>query len=435
MQHTRRVMITGLGAISPLGLSVEGFWQNLLQGRSGIATIRSFDPGPLPTRIAAEVRDFRPEDYIERRKSIKLMGRHIQMAVAAARQAVEDAGIKPGSIDPTRLGVSMGTGMLHADLDELQNVITASLDDQGELSHATFGREASQHVFPLWLLKYIPNMTASHISIFHDARGPSNTITTLCTSATHAIGEAFWVIQRRSADCMIAGGSDARLNPLSLVKYIRLGLLTAANDPPSEASRPFDLGAQGMVMGEGAGVLVIEELEHARKRGARIYAEVVGYGSGSDAGELFQPHPDGLGLQIAMRSALSDAGIEARRLDWISASAMSIPSYDRAEVQAIRAVCGSKSVVPITAIKSMLGHTHAASGAFGIISGALSLRDKVIPPTINLQKPVWEDLLDGVSGGPRKLTADYALINNAGFGGNNACLILKRMAEQTGDGE
>lgn len=427
----RRVVISGLGVISSLGQSVSQFWESLLEGCSGIDYIQSFDASVLPTRIAGEVRNFRAEDYVEKRKSIKVMGRHIQLAVAAAKRAVEDARLVDGSVDATRLGVSIGTGMLHADLQELQGIILASLDEAGQFSYELLGSEGTQHTFPLWLLKYIPNMTASHISIFHNAQGPSNTITTLCTSAAHALGEAFWIIRRSDADCMIAGGADARLNPLSMVKYVRLGLLTTDNDPPQRASRPFDVTARGIVIGEGAGILILEELEHARRRGAPIYAEITGYGAGCDACNLLEPHPSGLGLRIAIENAMADAGLGVGDIGCVSAAAMSLPAYDRAEATALKDVFGGRVGVPVSAIKSMLGHTHAASGALAAIAAAMSLRESVVPPTINLHQrdPICD--FDCVCEGARKLTLEYALINNTGFGGNSACLILRRFADQT----
>ncbi len=420
----RRVVVTGLGIISSLGLTLDEFWQGLTGGQSGVSRLSNFCADPLPVQIAGEVRNFAPERFMQNRKSIKIMGRHIQLAVAAARNAFQHSGLSPENFQPEKLGVSFGTGTLNAEYQDFKDVLSASLN-QGKLDYHIFGRESQQQVFPLWLLKYIPNMAASHVSIMLNARGPSNTITTLCTSSAHAIGEGFWMIRNGQADLMITGGTDAQVTPLGMVKFYRLGLLAEDGAEPSQASRPFDQGHRGMVMGEGAAVLVLEEREHALRRKAAVYAEISGYGAAADTWDPMEPNPDGPSLEIAARHALSDAACREKEVDSLFLAGNGIPFMDCAEARAMRRLFPGAPGPRAAAIKSSLGHTHSASGALASLAAVLSLQRRTLPPTINLQSPIRELEAFRFSSTARSLEAGSVLVNNFSFGGNSACLVFR----------
>ncbi|MGL5098074.1 MAG: beta-ketoacyl-[acyl-carrier-protein] synthase family protein, partial [Planctomycetia bacterium] len=303
----RRVVVTGIGVVAPNGTSTEEFWKGCCEGRSGISQIESFNTDGYPTCIGGEIKEFDVRRFITDRKNLKLMGRNIQFAIGAAHQAMAASAPNAAALDPGRFGVCMGSGVVPMQLDELAAPIAASLDDQGVFQSDKFGELAPKALFPLWLLKLLPNMLASHLSILHNAQGPSNTLTTACAAGTQAIGEAFRLIGRDDADVMLAGGSDSRLEPLMLVAYGALGALSRSNRPEGEVSRPFDRERDGFVLGEGAAVLVLEEFERARKRGAKIYCEITGYGSSSDAYGITRPDPTGRGARRAMESALKEA--------------------------------------------------------------------------------------------------------------------------------
>lgn len=421
----RRVVITGMGIICSLGSTLHEFKDSLQKGSSGVAPITNFDAGELPIRVASEVRNFAPEQFIQNRKSIKLMGRHIQLAVAAARSAFQSAELTAGSFVPERLGVSFGTGILNADLSDFRDVLEASLDSQGRLDYEAFGREAGQRVFPLWLLKYIPNMAASHISIMLNARGPSNTITTLCTSSGHAIGEGFWMIRNGQADLMVTGGTDAQVVPLGMTKFLKLGLLAPEASITAETSRPFDISAQGMVSGEAAACLILEESEHAKNRGAFIHGEIVGYGAATDTGESLMASPEGISLEFSARKALEDAELTPAEVDCASLTGNGIPLMDQAEASAMGRLFERNPALPVMAIKSMLGHTHAASGAVATVGALLALQEGFLPPILNLKNPILQFAPFSFAGSSRSLGAHTVLVNNLSFGGNSVCLVLR----------
>ncbi|HZS47791.1 MAG TPA: beta-ketoacyl-[acyl-carrier-protein] synthase family protein [Blastocatellia bacterium] len=423
----RRVVVTGLGAITPLGNDLEKTWQGMLEGRSGVGPITAFPAENFKPGYAAEVKDFKPEQYVEKRKALKMMGRNIQLALAAAQMSVADSGVLE-SVDRTRMGVLLGTGMLNADIAELGKAVRASRDENGEFDMSRFGEAGSSNLFPLWLLRHIPNLVSSHIAILYGAQGPSNIITTTCTSGAQAIGEAARIIERGQAQVMLAGASDARIDILSMVKYRKLGIMTTDDRDPSTASRPFDSEANGFVCGEGAAVLVLEELDHAKARGAKVYAELVGIGLSTDAYDFIRQHPEGRGMQLSMKRAMKDAELNVDDIDYISPNGASIPDFDIAETRAVKAVFGERAKkVPMSAVRSMIGHTHAACGAIEAVVCVKAINESVVPPTVNLDRPAAECDLDYVPKTARQMPVNVALSNNFGFGGHSASLLFRGM--------
>jgi 3-oxoacyl-[acyl-carrier-protein] synthase II len=422
----RRVVITGLGAVAPNGADVNSFWDACLAGRSGVQKIESFDVGAFPVQIAGEISGFDPLAYLKNRKSLKIMGKNIQFAVAAAHMAMEDSGLDTSTIDPARFGVTVGSGLVPTELEELGDAVAHSLDDSGAFAVARFGAAGQKRLSPLWLLKHLPNMVAAHISIIHGAQGPNNTVTTACSAATQAIGEAQRIIERGDADIMLTGGADSRIDPLSLVAYSLLGAVSVSHRPPEQVSRPFDRNRDGFVLGEGAGMLVIETEEHARKRGATIIAEIAGYGSAFDAFAITGPHPEGRGAAQAMERTLADAGVSPDGVDYVSAHGTSTQLNDRMETLAAKTVFGEHAAsIPMSSIKSMIGHLIGASGALECIVSALAIRDNVVPPTINLEMTDPECDLDYVPNEAREMQVRCVLSNSFGFGGQNASLLLR----------
>ena len=425
----RRVVITGLGAVAPNGPDVDSFWDACLAGRSGVRKIESFDVGAYPVQIAGEISGFDPRAYVKNRKSLKIMGKNIRFAVAAAHMAMENSGLDTSAIDPVRFGVTVGSGLVPTDLEELGDAVAHSLDDSGAFAVARFGEAGQRRLFPLWLLKHLPNMVAAHISIIHGAQGPNNTVTTACSAATQAIGEACRIIERGDADIMLTGGADSRIDPLSLVAYSLLGAVSVSDRPPEQVSRPFDRNRDGFVLGEGAAMLVVESEEHARKRGATIVAEIAGYGCTFDAFGITGPHPEGRGAAQAMERTLQDAGVSPGDVDYVSAHGTSTPLNDRMETLAAKTVFGARAAsIPMSSIKSMIGHLIGASGAMECIVSALAIRDNAVPPTINLETPDPDCDLDYVPNEAREMQVRCVLSNSFGFGGQNASLLLREFA-------
>lgn len=424
----RRVVVTGVGAVTPVGNDAASTWEALLAGRSGAAPIASFDASGLPTTFAAEVKGFDPLPYVPNRKSLKIMGKNVQFALAAARQALCDAGLGEGKVpNPDRSGVVMGAGIVNASLPDLVDAIRAS-SPAGVFDIRAFGAEGARRLFPLTLLRHLPNMAAGHVAIAHGLRGPNNTIVTACASGLQAVGEAFRIVARGDADLIVAGGTDSRIEPLGMIGYALLGALSTRNDAPERASRPFDRGRDGFVVGEGAACLVLEPLEAARARGARILAEVAGYGATSDAFRPTDPDPDGAGAARAMRAALADAGLAPEDVGHVNAHGTSTPMNDRAEAAALRSVFGAAlDRIPVTSIKSEIGHLGAAAGAVECLAAVLTLRDGVAPPTINFEDPDPECPLRLVAGARAALPGVRVILKNSfGFGGQNASVILIR---------
>lgn len=409
-----RVVVTGMGVISPVGIGLENFWQSLVEGKSGVGPITHFDASELSTRIAAEVKDFDAKDYIDR-KEAKRMDRFTQFAVAAAKMASQDAGLEMEKLNSDRVGVVLGTGIGGIDTFEKQHKV---LQDKGP------GR-----VSPFFVPMMIANMAAGHISINLGAKGPNYTVITACASGTNAIGEAFKLLQRGDADVVITGGTEAAITPMSVSGFCSMKALSTHNDEPQKASRPFDKNRDGFVMGEGSGILILETLEHAKKRGASIYAEIVGYGATADAYHITAPAPEGEGGARAMSNALKDAGLNPSDIDYINAHGTSTPLNDKFETAAIKKVFGDNAKkVAISSTKSMIGHLLGAAGAVELITSILTINKGIITPTINYEERDPECDLDYVPNEAREANVNYALSNSLGFGGHNATLIVKKFA-------
>lgn len=408
----RRVVITGMGVISPIGTGREKYFQSLKEGISGVDHITRFDTEGFDTRIAAEVKDFEPSEYIDK-KECRRMDRFTQFAVAASKMAAEDSHIELESLDNNRFGVCIGSGIGGMETMEAQYKI---LKEKGP------GR-----VSPFMIPMMISNIAAGNISIALKAKGPNITVVTACASATNAIGEAFKIIQRGDADMMVAGGAEASITPLSLAGFCSMKALSTRNDDPKRASRPFDKDRDGFVMGEGAGIMIIEELEHALKRGAVIYGEIAGYGATGDAYHITAPAPDAEGAYRAMLMAVNDAGIKACDLDYINAHGTSTDLNDKLETLAIKRLLGEHAKkVAVSSTKSMMGHLLGAAGAVEAIACIMAINESVVPPTINYTTPDEECDLDYVPNKAINRKVGWAMSNSLGFGGHNASIILKK---------
>jgi 3-oxoacyl-[acyl-carrier-protein] synthase II len=425
----RRVVITGLGVVAPNGVGKDAFWSACQEGVSGVGPIRSFDASTYPVQIAGEVRDFDVGPYLPdgQKKSQKLMSRATRFAVGAAGLAVRDAGFTPDWRDPTRVGVVMGTGVVPMDLPEIAPAVASACGEDGQLQVNRLSERGTQTVQPFWILKYLPNMVAAHISMAYNAQGPNSTITTACVAGTQAIGEAFRLVARGDADVMLAGGADSRIDPLMLLAYSALGALSHSERPPSEVSRPFDRRRDGFVLGEGAGVLVLEDLEHARARGAPIYAEVRGFGSSFDAFSITKPDPQAKGAARAIEAALDEARVDRRDVNYINAHGTSTRLNDQMETVAVKRVFGEHARhLPLSSIKSMIGHLIGAAGAVEGVAMALTLSDGVVPPTINLTEPDPACDLDYVPQTAREYRVRTAVSTSFGFGGQNGALVMQQ---------
>ncbi len=411
-----RVVVTGMGAITPLGSSVEKFWQGLLAGRSGVRRITLFDPGKMPCQIAGEVPDFDPQDFMDR-KLARRMPRSAQMGLAAAVQAAHDAGFDNAMPEPERAGVIFGTAI--GGLDSFVDGIDV-LNSQGV-----------ERVSPFVLPGGIPNLAAHLIALRFQCLGPNATITTACATGTQTIGEGAELIRRGTADMVIAGGTEALVREFSIAGFSAMRALPIHfNDNPEAASRPFDAKREGFIFSEGSGAVVLESLEHALRRGARIHAEVIGYAASADGFHLVQPHPEGLGAIRAMQWSLQNAGISPDEIDYINAHGSSTPMNGRIETTAIKTVFGERAYqIPINSTKSMIGHAMGASGALEAIVCALSILTGRIHPTINYEFPDPECDLDYVPNTGRPHRIRTALSNSFGLGGQNACLVLKQFEE------
>lgn len=409
MKH--RVVVTGMGAVTALGHDLETFWGNLTQGKSGVSKIESFDVSEYPTQIAASVKDFNPEDYMDRKEARK-MDRFVQFAVAAATTALKDSGLNIAEqTDPERVGVMIGSGIGGL----------GTWEDQ----HNILLQKGPKRVSPFFIPMMIANMASGHVSILFGAKGPNSTAVTACATGTHSIGDSYKLIQRGDADVMICGGAEATIRPTGLAGFCSMRAMSTRNDEPEKASRPFDAERDGFVMGEGSGILILESLEHAQKRGAKIYAEVIGYGLSGDAHHMTEPDPNG--PERCMKMAIRDAGIDASEVDYINAHGTSTPVGDRSETIAIKRALGDHaSKVAVSSTKSMTGHLLGAAGGVEAVICGLTLKNGVIPPTINLEHPDPECDLDYVPNVARQADVKVAMSNSFGFGGHNATIILKK---------
>lgn len=408
----RRVVITGIGLVTPLGLGKEVNWQALLEGRSGISLISRFDTSRFSTKIAGEIKNFDPQQFMDRKEARK-MDLFVQYAIAAAQLAVDDSGIDPAKLEGERTGVYVGSG-----IGGIGSI---------EETHRVLMEKGPERVSPFFIVQTIINEAPGHISIRYRAKGPNMSNATACSTGAHAIGEAFRMIQLGVVDRMIAGGSEAPITPLSLAGFSNMKALSEKNDQPEKASRPFDAQRDGFVMSEGAGIVLLEELESALARGARIYAEIVGYGLNGDAYHVTAPCPDGEGAARVMKMALDDAGVSPSVVQYINAHGTSTPYNDKTETLAIKTVFGEYArKLGVSSTKSMTGHLLGAAGGAETAITALAIYHQIMPPTINYEFPDPDCDLDYVPNKARPAEIVYAMTNSFGFGGTNACLLLKK---------
>jgi 3-oxoacyl-[acyl-carrier-protein] synthase II len=405
------VVITGLGVMTSLGRDLSAFWNNLMEGKSGVSLIESFDTSDYPTKIAASIKDFNPEDYMDR-KEARRMDRFVQFAIAACQFAIKDAGLVIGeNADPERVGVSVGSGI-------------GGLSTWEEQSRILFER-GPKRVSPFFIPMLIANMASGQISIMTGAKGPNSTAVTACATGTHSIGDSFKIIQRGEADVMICGGAEATISPIGVAGFCSARAMSTRNDEPERASRPFDTDRDGFVMGEGSGVLILESLEHAEKRGAKIYAEVIGYGMSGDAYHMTDPDPDG--ARRCMLRALNDAGLEPGEIDYINAHGTSTTIGDKSETTAIKNAFGDHAYkLAVSSTKSMTGHLLGAAGGVEALICCLAIKNGRIPPTINLDNQDPECDLDYVPNVPRTADIKVTMSNSFGFGGHNATVVLRK---------
>ncbi len=410
----RRVVVTGLGLITPVGVGVEETWSALVSGKSGIGPITLFDASTFPTRIAGEVKGFDPEKYMDR-KEVRRNDRFIQFALAAADMAMRDSGIDVSREDPERVGAIVGSGLGGL----------ATIED----SHRTLIEKGVRRISPFFVPSLIVNLAPGQISLRYGMKGPTFSPVSACATGNHSIGEAMKTIERGVADVMVAGGSEATITPLGVGGFCAARALSERNDAPEKASRPFDKGRDGFVAGEGAGVLVLEELEHARRRGARIYAELVGYGATSDAYHITSPSPEGEGGQRAMLAALADASLAPASVGYVNAHGTSTPAGDVAECQAIAKVFSdhARSGLMVSSTKSMIGHLLGGAGGAEAVVTVLSIARGVLHPTINVEEQDPECALDVIPNQAREVRVSAAMSNSFGFGGTNAVLLFKRI--------
>jgi 3-oxoacyl-[acyl-carrier-protein] synthase II len=412
MTQRRRVAVTGVGLISPVGMGVEESWANLKAGKSGIGPITHFDAAQFATQFAGEVKGFDPADYIHA-KEIKKMDRFTHLAIGASQMALDDSGLKITEENATRVGVIAGSGM--GGLGTLEN------------TYATYVDKGPRRITPFFIPMVIINLAAGHISMRFGAKGPNSAAVTACATGTNCIGDSFRLIQLGYADAMIAGGSEAAITPLGIGGFNAMRALSTRNDEPERASRPFDVERDGFVMGEGAGIVVLEELESAKKRGAKIYAEVVGYGMTADAYHMTAPAPEGEGAARCMEATLQDAGVLPEDVDYINAHGTSTKYGDELETAAIKTVFGGHAYkLAVSSTKSMTGHLLGAAGGVEAIATILGIYEGVVPPTINLDNPDPECDLDYVPHKAKDMELKYAISNSFGFGGTNACLLFKK---------
>lgn len=420
----RRVVVTGMGVITPVGNTVEAMWQSLREGRSGIGPITYFDASGFPTQFAAQVKDFDLNHYVDDTRRFEFSGRNIRFAVGAARQAFDDSGLGSHAYDPARFGVYLGAGEGQQDFMLVMSMIAESQKD-GQVDLEEFTRRGLASLHAQTELEQEPNMPAGHLASLFDAQGPNLNCLTACAASSQAIGEATELIRRGDADIMLSGGAHSMIHPFGVTGFNLLTALSTHNESPQEASRPFDKDRDGFVLGEGAGMVILEELEHAKKRGARIHGELMGYGSTADAYRITDIHPEGRGAVACIRMAMKDAELNPTDIHYVNAHGTSTEVNDRVETAAIKHAFGENAYkTPVSSIKSMLGHLIAAAGSVEAITCLLAIRDGVLPPTINYRTPDPDCDLDYVPNAAREARVKAALSNSFGFGGQNISLIF-----------
>ncbi len=425
-----RVVITGMGWITPMGDSIEGVWKRLLAGESGIGKTTLFKAGTFPTRISAEVKEFSLAKHLDNASAHAGAGRNTQFALASCAQAWKAAGLYGATLDLDRVGIYFASGEGSLDFDSYTRAALASVvEGSAEIDTRKWAEVATARMNVIREVEQEPNMALPHLAMLTGARGPAFNCLTACAASAQAIGEATEILRRGDADVMISGGAHSMIHPFGVTGFNRLTALSVANDNPPAASRPFDLQRGGFVLGEGAGVVILETLEHAQKRGAKILAEVVGYGSTADAFRITDQHPDGTGAVVAMKEALADAKLEPSEVNYIGAHGTGTRENDGNETSAIKQIFGEDAPrIPVSSIKSMMGHLIAAAGVANVISCVLAIRDGIVPPTMNRDTPDPECDLDYVPNAPRKARVDVAMSNSFGFGGQNDTVIVKRFA-------
>ena len=423
-----RVVITGMGWITPMGHSIDAVWERLLAGGTGIARTTIFDAATFPTSISAEVKGFRLEEHLPEVGPHAGAGRNTQFALAACAQAWAAAGLKASRLDLDRVGIYLGSGEGSLDFDAYTAAALAAWQaEAGALDAVKWAQMALERMNVTRELEQEPNMPLSHLALLTGARGPALNCLTACAASTQAIGEAMEILRRGDADVMIGGGAHSMIHPFGVTGFNRLTALSTANEDPPRASRPFDACRGGFVLGEGAGMVVLETLEHAQARGAKVLAEVAGYGSTADAFRITDQDPEGMGAVVAMQEALRDAGLSPQDVHYINAHGTGTKENDGNETAAIKTVFGDHAAkVPVSSIKSMMGHLIAAAGAVELITCLLAIRDNVLPPTMNLQNIDPECDLDYIPNQARNARCDVALSNSFGFGGQNDSIVVKR---------
>ncbi len=412
----RRVVVTGLGPVTSIGIGKEEYWNSLIEGKSGISHITKFDTEGYTTTIGSEVKEFDPEKYIDK-KEAKRMDRFAQFAIAGTQLALEDSGLDLDNIDKRRVGVILGSGV--GGIETL------------EAEHTKLMKRGAKRVSPFFIPMMISNMGPGQITMLYGFKGPSFTITTACASGNHAIGESFRMIQRGGADIVVTGGSEAAVSPISVAGFCSMKALSKRNEEPEKASRPFDKDRDGFVIGEGAGILILEELEHALNRNAHIYGEIIGYGATSDAYHVTAPDPEAEGATVAMKLAMEDAGIDYKLVDYINAHGTSTYYNDKLETLAIKKAFKDHAYkLKISSTKSMTGHLLGAAGGIEAIATVLAMEKGIIPPTINLETPDPECDLDYTPNKACAMEVNYALSNSLGFGGHNCTILFKKYKDE-----
>ncbi len=423
-----RIVVTGVGVVSPVGIGNDSFWENLISGKSGVGMLRAFPNASLPSRVAAEIHDFDSSRYLRGpSKFTKVMSRDIQLGVSAASLAMDDAGLEAGDVAPERLGVSYGAGRISTTPQDLAEAVSGATNDDESFEFTRWGEDGMGKVAPLWLLKRLPNMPACHVSIEHDARGPNNTITSRDSSALLALAEAVRTIERGAADCMIVGACGSNIHPVDIAKLTLFEGLSRRTDDPTRASRPFDRDRDGTIVGEGAGAFVVERYEHAVARSAEIYGEVIGIGAGCD-GSGYTNGSGGIGLVRSIEAAFRRSGISPSELGHINANGKSTLRDDVVEARALhRALGESAQTIPVTALKSYFGHCDAGSGAIELAGSLLALRFGELPATLNYETPDPECRLNVVHHGPHQLRNRTAMTINRTSMGQSAAAIIRAL--------
>ncbi len=424
MNMRRRVVVTGMGCVTPVGKTVDEIWASMMEGKSGIGQITHFDATNFPTKFAAEVKNFNLSDYIDNTKRFEHCGRNIRFAIGAAVQAMNDSGLVDAGIQPEKLGVYLGAGEGQQDFNLFMGMVAQSMEN-GELNLEKFTQCGLKQLDPLDELEQEPNMPAGHLSSIFNAQGPNLNCLTACAASSQAIGEATEIIRRGDADAMISGGAHSMIHPFGVTGFNLLTALSTHNEDPQGASRPFDKNRDGFVLGEGSGIVILEELEHALKRNAHIHGEILGYGSSADAYRITDIHPEGRGAVTCINMALNDAGVNTDEIDYINAHGTSTVVNDKVETMAIKKTLGDHAYnTPVSSIKSMMGHLIAAAGSVEAITCLLAINRGAVPPTINYETkdPVCD--LDYIPNEARDRKVHRAISNSFGFGGQNISLVF-----------